>query len=262
MTLKNFLRGLGRRWYVVLIGLVLTGVACNLVYSEVLPTYQRTASLLLMPASSSVPEGENPYLYLGGLGQASDVLVNTMAAQTVREPLLDGHPGADVTVARNVTSGGPLLTVTVIGATDDEAAEVLAGTLTAVQSTLASLQSRADVPQNDRITALPLTTDESSTVIQKSRLEAVAATAAAGVVLTLLVTGFLDGLLLSRARRRRGVPMEAASASGATPADAPDDPIDITREFDDLEELAGDLNHFDRVRTAPTRKARATEHSE
>ncbi|ASD23306.1 hypothetical protein B7495_15290 [Cryobacterium sp. LW097] len=231
MTLKNFLRGLGRRWYVVLIGLVLTGVAAGVVYSEVQPTYQRNATLLLMPAASSVPEGENPYLFLGGLGQASDVLVNTMASQTVRESLLDGHPAADATVQRIATSSGPLLSVTATGSTNSEVALVLDRALSGVQTNLSSLQTRADVPEVERITAMPLTTDETSTVIQKSRLEAVAATAAAGFALTLLLAGLVDGLLLSRDRRRRLDPPVADSAG--TPDDVELEDGRATEDFDD-----------------------------
>ncbi|POH68350.1 hypothetical protein C3B59_06575 [Cryobacterium zongtaii] len=231
MTLKNFLRGLGRRWYVVLIGLVLTGVAAGVVYSEVQPTYQRTATLLLMPAASSVPEGENPYLFLGGLGQASDVLVNTMASQTVRESLLDGHPAADATVQRIATSSGPLLSVTATGSTNSEVALVLDRALSGVQTNLSSLQTRADVPEVERITAMPLTTDETSTVIQKSRLEAVAATAAAGFALTLLLAGLVDGLLLSRDRRRRLDPPVADSAGTPDDVELEDGPA--TEDSDD-----------------------------
>jgi len=279
MTLKNFLRGLGRRWYVVLIGLVLTGVAAGLVYSEVQPTYQRNASLLLMPAASSVPEGENPYLYLGGLGPASDVLVNTMASQTVRESLLDGHPSADVAVRRLATSSGPLLSVTATGSTDSEVAEVFDRALTGVQSNLGSLQTQADVPAVQRITLIPLSTDEASTVIQKSRLEAVAATAAAGFALTLLVAGFVDGLLLSRARRRR---LNARDDSSADASDdvATDDVLagdpddgrgtpagpkypDVSRSGD-LHVLAGELDGFDHSVISGERggRVRAPEHVE
>ena len=279
MTLKNFLRGLGRRWYVVLIGLTITGFACVYVSSAVLPTYQRAASLLLMPAASSVPDGGNPYLYLGGLGQASEVLVNSMASQTVREPLLDGHATADVSVAQNVTSGGPLLTVTVTGASDEEVAEVLDRALSGVESTLGALQTKAGVPGEDRITALSLTTDDTSTVIQQSRLEAVAVTAAAGVALTLLLTGFIDGLLLSSARRRRLRASERESDPDAgdeldAPVELPEDRSSAGRKrrpvfagrrdtgdniaADDLQDLDG----FDASVTSPKLEARATEHVE
>ncbi|POH66780.1 MULTISPECIES: hypothetical protein [Cryobacterium] len=280
MTLKNFLRGLGRRWYVVLIGLVLTGVAAGVVYSEVQPTYQRNATLLLMPAASSVPEGENPYLFLGGLGQASDVLVNTMASQTVRESLLDGHPAADATVQRIATSSGPLLSVTATGSTNSEVALVLDRALSGVQTNLSSLQTRADVPEVERITAMPLTTDETSTVIQKSRLEAVAATAAAGFALTLLLAGLVDGLLLSRDRRRRldppvadsaGTPDDVELEDGRATEDSDDDlgapqgprDPDLSRSGD-RRVLAGVPDGFDDS-TIPVKRgadARAPEHAE
>ena len=235
MTLKNFLRGLGRRWYVLLVGLLITGVACAFVASEVQPTYQRSATLLLLPAASSVPEGGNAYLYLGGLGQASEVLVNTMAAQTVRASLLDGHPAADVTVERNVTSSGPLLSVTATGGSDSEVAEVLDRALAAVQSNLTALQRRADVPSDARISSMSLTTDTASTLLQRNRLESVAGTAIAGVALTLLLTGFVDGLLLSSARRRR-----STTGSGPERPANPDLDLDFDPDPDgDTDESAG-----------------------
>lgn len=224
MTLKNFLRALGRRWYVLLVGLLVTGVACGVVASEVQPTYQRSASLLLMPAISTIPEGGNAYLYLGGLGQASEVLVNTMGAQTVREPLLAGHPGADVAVQRNVTSSGPLLSVTATGSSDSEVAEVLERALAAVESNLKILQTRAAVPEDARISSLSLTTDEASTVLQRSRLEAVAVAAIAGAALTLLLTGLVDGLVLSSTRRRRSAALENDTDSRDTDLDLDFDP--------------------------------------
>lgn len=236
MTLKNFLRALGRRWYVLLVGLLITGVACAFVASEVQPTYQRTATLLLMPASSSVPEGGNAYLYLGGLGQASEALVTTMAAQTARESILDGHPAADVTVERNVTSSGPLLSVTATGSSDSEVTEVLDRALAAVQSNLTDLQTRADVPSDARISSLSLTTDTASTLLQRNRVEAVAGTAIAGVALTLLLTGFVDGLLLSSARRRR-----SATGSGPERVANPDLDLDFDPDPDSDADVSGGL---------------------
>ena len=70
MTLSNFLNSLARRWHLLLGALTLTASLCLLAYSAVPPTYERAASVLLLPGTQTIPTGGNPYLYLAGLGQA------------------------------------------------------------------------------------------------------------------------------------------------------------------------------------------------
>jgi hypothetical protein len=201
MTLMNFLRGLGRRWYIVVAGLLLAAGISGITYFAMSPTYERTASVLLVPGAGSIPAGGNPYLYLGGLSQASDVLVRALGANDVRDPILLGHPDTDFTVTRDATTSGPLLAITVEGANDSTVITVLEGALAAIPATLTDLQDEAAVPDDSRISSLSLTVDPTSDIVQKGRIETVGFIGAAIVAGTLLLAGLVDGLALSNWRR-------------------------------------------------------------
>jgi uncharacterized protein involved in exopolysaccharide biosynthesis len=204
MTLSNLLRNLGRRWYLVLAGLLITTGLCFATYSAISPTYERAASVLLLPGAQTIPAGGNPYLYLGGLGQASDVLVSAVNASSVRTSILLGHPATEISMTRDPASSGPLVTVSASGPNDADVTATLERALTAIPQTLSELQVQANVPTTARITSLQLTTDPTSVLIRKNQFQAVGLVAAGGTALTLLIVGFVDGLLLSRQRSRRG----------------------------------------------------------
>lgn len=216
MTLKDFLQSLARRWYVVLGGLLVTAVLCGAAYAAVSPGYERRASLLLLPGATSIPKEANPYLYLDGLGQASDVLVSALNADAVRDTVLNGYAGSSVMVERDFASSGPLLAVTAVGPSDADASDVLDRVLAAVPTTLSNLQTRADVPPEARITSLTLTQDPESTVVEKNRIQATVAVGAAGTALTLLLAGLVDGLLLSASRKRAVRGPQAVASSGGS----------------------------------------------
>lgn len=202
MTLRSFLQSLARRWYLVVGGILLTACLCGVVYEVTPPGYQRNASILLIPGTSSIPAGGNPYLYLGGLGPASDVIVRSLEAEAATDPVLAAYPDAAITIGRDATTSGPLITMMVEAADDAEAAAVHERLLKLMPLTLSALQSEANVPEEARISSLPLTVDTKSEVIYENRIEATGATAAAGVALTVLVVGLVDGLLLAPPRER------------------------------------------------------------
>ncbi|SEM93413.1 hypothetical protein [Cryobacterium luteum] len=203
MTLSNFLRSLARRWYLLLGALVLTASLCFAAYSAVPPSYERAASVLLMPGTQTIPAGGNPYLYLGGLGQASEILVAAMNSNSMRQDLLLGHSRTEISVARDPASSGPLVAVSVSGPSDAAVTAVLDRTLTAISDTLTALQNQADVPATAQIDALQLTAEPTSVLVVKDQFQLVALVAAGGIALSLLGVGFVDGLLLSR---QRGLP--------------------------------------------------------
>jgi len=197
MTLQSFLESLRRRWYLVVGGLLITAVLCGITFAVTPPGYQRTASVLLIPGTSSIPVGGNPYLYLGGLGPASDVLVRGLEADAATDTVLGDLPDAEIAINRDSTTSGPLVTITVVARSDRDAAAIHERLLQLLPVTLSTLQTRANVPQDSRISSLPLTVDSESVIIQKNRLEAAGAVAAAGVAFTVLLVGLVDGLLLS-----------------------------------------------------------------
>ncbi len=203
MNLKKLMASLWRRWYLVLGGLLVTVGLCAGAFVTTSPVYERNASELLVPGSVSIPVGGNPYLYLGGLGQASDVLVRALNAEDVVGPIVKENPGTTISIARDTSTSGPMITITVSGNTDAKVATAFTAILSEVPSTLDRLQNAASVASDARITTLPLTVDATSTLIQKGRIETVGFVGIAGLALTVLLVGLIDGLVLSRASRKK-----------------------------------------------------------
>src|SRR5690554_385163 len=112
MYFSDVMRRLLRRWYVLLIGFVLTGIGAYGVFETVPVRYEAHASMLMLPPDESVElqEGSNPYLLLGGLEQALAVLTTRLDSQAVREELTSS--AGDYAVAGDTTSGAAFLLIT------------------------------------------------------------------------------------------------------------------------------------------------------
>jgi hypothetical protein len=201
MTLKRLFISLGRRWYLTIAGVLITLGLCYGAYANTEPTLQRAASDLLVPGTTTIPEGGNPYLYLGGLGQLSDVLVSSLNSEKSIGALQERFPHTTIVVGRDTSTSGPMITMTVRGTDDAAVAGALAAVSKEVPQVLATLQTSAAVPEKARISVITLTSDDKSTVIQKGRFETVGMIGAAGLVLTILLVGLIDGLVIGRRER-------------------------------------------------------------
>src|SRR5215218_5986643 len=115
MSSRDVLAGLRRRWVVVLCGILATAALCGIVVSRVAPALEMSSSVVLVPGRATIVEGGNPFLYLGGLSQARDVLVRVLAADEMHE--WAAGKGGDVVFAADVTTSSPVMTITVTGST-------------------------------------------------------------------------------------------------------------------------------------------------
>jgi hypothetical protein len=219
---SDTLRGLLRRWYIVFPGiLVIAGITVG-VWFAVPPGYSRSATQLLIPGETSIPEGANPYLYLGGLAPAADVLVRALGSENVLNEMEDDHHGVDVKILRDTTTAGPIIVINVLASTDADAESVL-GLLTARTATLLEqFQREEDIPPENRMTVIPVTVDEQSTLEQRSRILLTAGVAATGVVLVLLIAGLVDGFVQQR-KRTLGDEAHDEDATGEPPQEDEDD---------------------------------------
>lgn len=206
MYLRDLRQNLLRRWYLVAVGVALTGMLSWLAYGAVAPTFQARANVILLPPESSVEPGGNPYLYLGGLDQALDVLVRALNSDDVAASVREDHPGATYQVGRDESTSGPIVLVEATGSTAESTTGALEAVLALLPETLEGLQQELGVAPTSQITSQPLTVDDEPEVSQKSRLQIVGALAGAGLAGTVLLTGALDALLAARARRLRGRP--------------------------------------------------------
>ncbi|WP_125610489.1 hypothetical protein [Specibacter cremeus] len=178
------------------------------------PTYEANASITLIPPKVAVTVGDNPYLYLGGLEQALGVLQVKVGSPEVSAPLLARYRGAQLTVAPDASTTGPIMTVTVTTDSADSAMELLHGAVALVPQTLQQLQVEQKVPAASMISTLELSADAQPTKVAKKQVQMTVMAAVGGLAATLLLTGLLDRLM-SRKRGRRQVP--SPDAAQATP---------------------------------------------
>jgi uncharacterized protein involved in exopolysaccharide biosynthesis len=223
MNLFDSLRVLLKRWYLTLPGVVLALALAAGAWFFVSPTYTRSASLLLLPASTSIPEDGNPYLYMSGLSQAADVLVRAVNSQQNLDEIHDQYPGATVTVARDPSTITPVVTIDVEVADDAQAGAVLSDVLGRATSALTELQAQESIPASNRIGVQTLTSDTTSTASNKKRVTFAGGAAVGGLVLAIVAIIAVDGLLGARSgggRPRRLKAVADAEADPDTGADA------------------------------------------
>ncbi len=220
MNIADTLRGILRRWYIVVPGILLAVSGAVGAYTVIQPGYERTATQLLMPGEGTVPPGvTNPYLYLGGLTQASDIVVRVMQSEDVAGKVVADYPGTEVVVQRDPTVSGPVIQIIVTAQTDEAAAGALAVLVEQSGVVLERLQDDQSVTRDDRMSISTLTHDMSSTLQQKTRLIMSAGVGAGLVALTLVVASLVDGL--SRRPHRAG--RRGKTAVVPAPAPSPDD---------------------------------------
>ncbi|MBX0299441.1 hypothetical protein K2F54_05565 [Cryobacterium sp. 1639] len=204
MNLVDTLRGLWRRWYIVIPGMLLTAAAAAGAWSMIPPGYERSSTQLLIPGALSMPDGANPYLFLGGLSPAADVLVRAVGSENTRNELVADYPDVEIEILRDTSTAGPVILIAVTAASDGDAREVLELLVDRTGTVLDELQETENIRAENRVTLLPITVDSQSVLDQRSRFIAVAATGLVGMTLTLLLAGLAEGWSASRARRRKG----------------------------------------------------------
>lgn len=195
MNIADTMRGFVRRWYIVLPGIILAVAAGLGTFVTVQPGHERTSTQLLLPGSGIIPVGTtNPYLFLGGLTQAADVVVRVMRSDEVLGPIVKDYPGTDVVVERDPTVSGPVVQITVTGKTDDATEKVLAAVVKQTAIELDRLQTQQDVAAKDRISVSTLTLDTQSTLQQKTRILASAGVVLGVMLFALILASLIDGL--------------------------------------------------------------------
>ncbi|MCK6068069.1 MULTISPECIES: hypothetical protein [Microbacterium] len=205
MNLAETFRGLIRRWYIVLPGILLAAVAGVYTWSVTEPAYERTATQILLPGMGTLPEeATNPYLYLGGLPSAADVIVRAVGAEDALRDIVEEHPGSEVEVTRDPTTSGPVILIKVTAPSDAAAGQIIAEMVQRTATIVADLQGAQGVPADDAITVTPIAVDQVSQPQQRDRIVLSAAVAAGGILLVLLIASAVDGLVTRSRRDGRG----------------------------------------------------------
>ncbi|NTW42078.1 MAG: hypothetical protein HGA44_19740, partial [Cellulomonadaceae bacterium] len=216
MEITGLVASLLRRWYVVALGVLLTGGLALLAAQAVPPTYTAAGSVLLLPPSASVEEGSNQLLQLGGLEQPAALVVAYLAGDDMREAFDAQNPGVTYEVVLDPLSRGPLIMMTVEAPSSATVMDALESALATVPEALDALQDQVAAPPSSRFASIPLSVDAKPTTLNKETLRALIAAVGVGMALTLVGAVGLDSLLI-RSQQRRAA---RAAAVAAPPGNA------------------------------------------
>lgn len=206
------LRGLWRRWYVVLPGMLIATLLAIAAWNLIPPGYERSSTQLLIPAAGSIPAGANPYLFLGGLAPAADVLVRAVGSENLLNEVTARNPGVKIEVSRDTGTAGPVILIMVTAPTNAVAAEVQGMLIERTATVLDELQASEGIAAVNRLTVLPVTVADQSVLQERNRFIGVGAVGFVGLTMTLLIAGLVDGL---GGQRKRSVPNDKAQARPA-----------------------------------------------
>lgn len=223
MYLSNLAMIIRRRWVLALLGLGLSAALAVAGYFVAKPTYQATASILLLPPASTVPAEGNPFLQLGGLDLTVDLVGKALSDQAVTQQIEDLSPTAEVEVGSDPSSSGPILRIQVQDKTEAAALEIRDLLVAMTPSRLAELQSNVGVDGSNRVTSSVLVVDAIAEPVGRDRLVGAVVGGFVGLGLSLILLAVIDNALLRRKARR------------AERAEAPDSD-DETRSAEDSPE--------------------------
>lgn len=244
-----------RRWYVLLLGLLITPVLCFGALQVVGAKYEAKAMLVLLPPGASVPKAGNPYLNLGSMQPVVGVLSDSMLSQQTAQAVRKVSPTASYTVTPDPATSGAVLIIDVKDVTSAGAAKVMKRLAAMAPQQLSELQAATDTPSHGRITTDLVAQDRQPVTSHKSQQRAGLLVAAIGIALTVLGAAFVDGVAGRRQRRRAARQGDKVAANRideqvSSPAQLSEDPIsvddDVAMDAEDDESalLRLDLPHL------------------
>lgn len=203
MVLSDMLRSLLRRWYVVVLGLALTALGVYGAQALTPVNYSATSTVVLLPPEKSVEDGNNPYLYLGGLGQALNVLVISMNSEAKQTAIIGTDGTQEFTLEQDSTTTGPIIQIAVQAPTAGQALALVDKVTAQVPVTLNELQDELKVPKDAKIGTMTLAESQEAETENRRQLQVMIVVAGGGLVLTVLAVAALEKLLSRRKPKRK-----------------------------------------------------------
>jgi hypothetical protein len=234
MVLNDMLLSLLRRWYIVVLGLILTAAGVYGAYSVTPVNFSASSTVVLLPPEKSVEDGDNPYLYLGGLGQALNVLVISMNSEASQELLIGSEPGQSFTLAQDNASTGPIINIAVEAPTGGQAVELVNKVTEQLPKTLDSLQDELKVPSDAKIGTMTLAESQEAKTENRRQLQVMIVVAGAGLVLTVLFVAALEKYLTKR-KAKKGATKPNNKQDDHGPSGSGLSQIETSQRIDDKE---------------------------
>jgi capsular polysaccharide biosynthesis protein len=244
MYLQQVLASLRRRWMLTGLALVVAVAAGYATAGVVGPTYTSESSVVLVPPPTTTrivnadgtETAGNPYMYLGGLTEARDVLVKAMSSEAAHQQVSDSAGTGTYLVTPDFDTRAPMLVITTSAPTRAAASEVTTAVLDQVPTVLANIQADLNIPSNARITTR-VVTDDPVMPNHKAQMRLVALATLGMLAVLAMLIGVIDGLLIRRQRRATTTRPDAAPTAGAGPEPGRDDaPLVVEDEVTPTEE--------------------------
>lgn len=201
MLVRDVLAASRRRWWAVLLGLAATVGMVIAATFIVHPSYEAKADVLLLPPASSIEAGGNPYLQLGSLRQAVDLVVVAVSDQRSVSYVKAISETAEYEVVADPRTSSPTVLITVTDTSPARALEVRDAIVKLIPQRLAQLQQDIQVEPERQVTSTLISADTTAERVGQAQLRAAIAAGLGGLTLTFLCAALLDNLLDRRARR-------------------------------------------------------------
>ncbi len=218
MNAVAILEGILRRWYVVALGLLIAVGGSLITWMSVPASYERSASMLMMPGQATLPEeSSNPYLFLGGLGTAADILTRAAVSDDAVTALADEFPpDTEVSIARDFSTSAPVIRITATSRLDSEAQVVVERATAVVTETLRDLQADQRVAVGQRIRIQVLFADDEGTLQQKTRILVTVGVGGGIALLSILAASITDAQIRRSTIRARRGPLRSSTRAMST----------------------------------------------
>lgn len=214
------LRALGRRWYVVIAGLLATAGLAYGALTTSPPEFHARGLVLLLPSDAAVGKGGNPFLQLSGLEQPAGILVASFSSAPARAEVEQRSPTADYTVGIDDSTRGPVIAVDVTAASEAETMKTLNYLVSRIPEELARLQTQVEAPADTSIRSMALTVDTKADVSRAGTIRMVIAALVVGLVGTGAAGYAVDALI----QRRRLRSLDASDPDPDADSDPDSDP--------------------------------------
>lgn len=200
LGVREVFAGLGRRWYVLIIGLALTAGGGWYVYQQTPSDYTARSLVLLLPPVNTVDNASsNPFLQLGGLELTARVLVATYSGTAFQDEIAERAPDAEVQVSMDESTQGGVVAVDVKNRGEQQTLDLLDDVTDTVSQRLDGLQSEVGVEEKDVVGSMLLAKDTEAKPDYQSLIRILVIVIGGGLVITAALALVLDVLL----RRRR-----------------------------------------------------------
>lgn len=210
MGLSRILGVLKRRWYVLVIGLLLSAGLGLLGVRISPPVYLAQGTILLLPSKEQLNAGgRNPFLHLDGLTGPAGIVIVRLDSDQNRAAIEAVSPTADYLVEPDPAMRGPGILVSVTDRTAEGALATLDFVLDTVTDTLREVQAERSVPSSATVGSMRLVVDIEPEREINGTLRLAVAGVGGGLVLTAAAMVAIDVLMLRRRAKRSQRPVGA-----------------------------------------------------